>query len=65
MSQIIDLNAWIETALARTPVLLDVQRDCVADATAPGISAALGNCRSALRHARSAGLQVGSIWVVL
>ena len=55
MSRVIDLGAYLETSLARTLVLLDVQRDCPA---APGLSAALDNCRTALRHARAAGLQI-------
>jgi nicotinamidase-related amidase len=58
MSQVIDLHAYIETALARTLVLLDVQRDCVAEPASPELALAIGNCRLALHHARAAGFQV-------
>ncbi len=57
MSKVIDFNSYIEGSRARTVVLLDVQRDC-ADIDAPEVAAAIGNCRSLLRHARAAGLQV-------
>jgi len=59
MSDVINLRSYIDSSLAKTLVLLDVQRDSVADdATSSDVSAAIGNCRSVLRHARGCGLQV-------
>ena len=35
MSDIINLRSYIDSSLAKILVLLDVQRDCVADSPAP------------------------------
>lgn len=58
MSQVIDLAGYIDTSRVKTLVLLDVQRDCVADTAAPEMAKAIGNCLAVLKHARAAGLQV-------
>jgi nicotinamidase-related amidase len=58
MSQVIDISGYIDTSRIKTLVLLDVQRDCVADTSAPEMAKAIGNCQAVLKHARSAGLQV-------